>query len=785
MSNNKMAVEVFKSSIIRIRDILRGPGISITGMDGMRHISLYIMSRFLTKDKTEYIGIPEKFSWENIMELTKHKDPNIVLELFYHESQDNLVFNLDKLFETRKFSFDIKHPQKHKEIIEILNNIDIDSVDCEIDILGWVYEQHLKTGAGAARDLGQFFTDRFICNYMTKLCNPKCKAEGVPESMCDPTMGTGGFITSYIKYFKDIPIDWKVQQKEIFGCDTDPKVVGISCMNAFMETKGKARFENLKEQDSLYNDLIRNGYDIILANMPFGLKGIKHADCCKRVKELKINGTKSEPLFLQLMMVSLNPGGRCAVVVPDGMLVNSSSCHNGTRKYLLDNFEVKRIIKMKGKFFMNTGIQPSIIFFEKSGYSTGNVEFWEVERNEKDEFKETMVVSVPRDKFDESCSFDARKYMETEKSVVNPAGFPMVKLGDIAFNKKYPQHDTSVGKESGSCKFHTGGEYTRLYTDNPDIHDTVIIINRTNGSGKSNIFIDSNCSAAKQTLIISCENNITTKYIFYWISLNKNEIEKGYIGSNHKNLSSDFLKNMIVPFPPLPIQQEIVAILNEIYESINNTNKFAISLKKQMKILFDTSLKFKDSNYDKIESFCNFEKSKIQASKNIEGEYPFISLKTSTHNENTLEDFEHVFISAIPQGNRLMKVKFHKGKCSYSSLMFHCKLDKNIILPKYFYYYLINNMDILNEYVIGVQPKFNYESFLSRKIIIPSLKIQNEIINSLNIMEESIIKFESLQEQSEYNAKFILDSYLSSNSIEITIPESKEEVPNIEFPEDI
>jgi restriction endonuclease S subunit len=153
----------------------------------------------------------------------------------------------------------------------------------------------------------------------------------------------------------------------------------------------------------------------------------------------------------------------------------------------------------------------------------------------------------------------------------------MVKLGDIAFGKKYPSHDTSVGKDTGSSRFHTGGEYTRLYTDNPDIQDIIIIVNRTNGSGKSNIFIDSNCSVAKQTLVMSCDNIITTRYIFFWLSLSKHEIEKGYIGSNHKNLSNDFVKNMIVPLPPLTIQHEIVATLDRIYQP--GTTELAETLK--------------------------------------------------------------------------------------------------------------------------------------------------------------------------------------------------------------
>jgi restriction endonuclease S subunit len=189
------------------------------------------------------------------------------------------------------------------------------------------------------------------------------------------------------------------------------------------------------------------------------------------------------------------------------------------------------------------------------------------------------------------------------------------------------------------------------------------------------------------------------------------------------------------------------------------------SIETQMKELFNTSLKTSDYTYCNISSFCSFEKSKIAATKNIVGDYPFISLKTSTHNVKTLDDSEHVFISGIPQGNRLMKVKFHKGECAYSSLMFHCKLDTNVILPKFFYNYLRFNMDILNEYVIGVQPKFSYESFLTRKIIIPSLNIQQTILNHINIMEQTIETFERLTNETDEKAKFVMKLYMSSSML--------------------
>ena len=444
---------------------------------------------------------------------TKNGGVQKALDCFFHKETDCLVNYFDRLFGTENFSFDIKNPAKHKEMLEILDKVNMEQIDCQMDTLGWVYEQHLKTGSSAARDLGQFFTDRFICDYMVALCKPGFKSKGVPESVCDPSMGTGGFLTSYMKFYKkhhnDKPVDWSVQNKELHGCDTDPKVAGVARLNLFMESGGN-RAVNLRTHDSLYGDLTQTGYDLILANMPFGLKGIKHAECCERVNKLKIRGTKSEPLFLQLMMVSLNRGGRCAVVVPDGMLVNSSSCHDDTRKHLLDNFELKRVIKMKGQFFMNTGIQPSILFFENTGKPTSVVEFWDVIRGANGEIEETMVLSVPRTKFDASCSFDMRRYQEV-KAVANPAGFPMVKLSEACEVSKGKRCLVSV--ESGGYPYQDVAHISRMVEK--CILDTPAVLTPRAMSIGRFVYTDEKCHPSDDMFILKPKDNLNAKYLYY------------------------------------------------------------------------------------------------------------------------------------------------------------------------------------------------------------------------------------------------------------------------------
>ena len=77
------SVDTFKSAVIRIRDILRGPGMSITGMDSMRHICLYLLSRYMTRAKVTSLKVPEKFAWETIIEMVQTKNGGVQKALDY------------------------------------------------------------------------------------------------------------------------------------------------------------------------------------------------------------------------------------------------------------------------------------------------------------------------------------------------------------------------------------------------------------------------------------------------------------------------------------------------------------------------------------------------------------------------------------------------------------------------------------------------------------------------------------------------------------------------------
>ena len=156
-------------------------------------------------------------------------------------------------------------------------------------------------------------------------------------------------------------IDWDEQKKYLYGFDIDQNNCNMMRLNILLDTT--KFFDTIITRDTLYTDIAIEdnpplNADVILANEPMGLVNILHAECCDRIKDLKIRGTKAEPLFLQLFMEALNENGRCAVVVPDGVLFNDSNLHQGTRKKLIEEFNLVKVITLNDKeFFLNTGVK--------------------------------------------------------------------------------------------------------------------------------------------------------------------------------------------------------------------------------------------------------------------------------------------------------------------------------------------------------------------------------------------------------------------------------------------
>jgi type I restriction enzyme M protein len=761
-------LSLFNRVIDSCRNILRTDG--ITGMDSMKHLTLYILARVLSVEECKRLSISQKFSWDKFMELLKQDKKQEAFNLFFckNGAESDLIGALDEKFNTKNFNYKLNKIELHASILKELNKIDLNNLDGHVDILGTVYENHLGSGSNksAMRDLGQFFTDRKVCNYMVNLCQPKLLGDKRAESVLDPTMGTGGFLTSYVKYLQENghTIDWSKMQDDVVGCDIDEFVVSIGEINMYLSTG--VLFDRISHRDSLQKDVgephQRLKFKIILANEPFGVKGLKFADSCKRVKDIGINGTKSEPLFLNLMMAALDIDGRCAVVVPDGVLVNNSNQHNGTRKYLLDNFELKRVIKMKGQFFSNTGIQPSILFFENTGCPTSVVEFWEVEQGSDSGIIENMLLAVPREKFDDACSLDLRRYQEVAV-LANTGGFPMVKLGDVCNDVSTAKNIPSSERVDGEFKFFT---CSRDYATHNEFHyEGTYIVHGSRGSTiDESVFLTKNEKFAIGTSMflskVKNEEELQSEFLYYYLKLNSSIVNTHVNSTAIPMISKTNYYTIEIPLPPLPIQQEIVTALDLIYNNAAIAKTAAASMKCQMAAVV-RSVGARGFERKKLGDIVDIEGGDyITKSSETAGEYPVYGGGAASYHINRFNREPTCVINK--DGMSASCVQMVNTRFFLNHHGWTLKLKSAELIERFLHWQLYFRTDDIFTLATGsCQKGLNQKEFTQFMIYIPPLPIQHEVLAILNEMEAELATLEHMAAKAEQRAKFILDGYLT------------------------
>lgn len=251
----------------------------------------------------------------------------------------------------------------------------IDAMDMNNkDIMGDVYE-YLLGKIAAAGDNGQFRTPRHIIRMMVQLMKPTLQ-----DTILDPAMGSAGFIAesaNYIQenYSKELLKKENAEhyRKTMFsGFDTDQTMLRIGAMNMMLHGVEEP---NIEYQDSLSADNeVRDAYSLIMANPPF-TGNVFQEDISKDILAL-CKTKKTELLFLALFTKMLKVGGRCASIVPDGVLFGSSTAHKQIRKELVDNQKLEAVISMpSGVFKPYAGVSTAILIFTKTN-SGGTDKVW-------------------------------------------------------------------------------------------------------------------------------------------------------------------------------------------------------------------------------------------------------------------------------------------------------------------------------------------------------------------------------------------------------------------------
>lgn len=328
----------------------------------------------------------------------------------------------------------IPTPNMLVRIIEGIDTIDMKDRDTKGDL----YEYLLSKVATAGTN-GQFRTPRHIIEMMVALMKP------TPEDIiCDPAAGSAGFLVAAGEYLRDHHADLFLIQglKEHFnnhmfyGFDMDRTMLRIGAMNMLLHGVDNP---NIEYRDSLNeNNTDKDKYTLILANPPF--KGSLDADTVA-ADLLRVTRTKkTELLFLALFLRMLKVGGRCASIVPDGVLFGNSTAHKDIRKEIVENHKLEAIISMpSGVFKPYAGVSTAIMIFTKTGAGgTDHVWFYDMKADgySLDDKRNPIEANDIPDIVERFGKWEAEKERKrTEKSFLVPIDEIRNNAYDLSINR--------------------------------------------------------------------------------------------------------------------------------------------------------------------------------------------------------------------------------------------------------------------------------------------------------------------------------------------------------------
>lgn len=299
----------------------------------------------------KYGRLPDFDNQGNLIEISDQEDRQAAGETAFAKYMSDAMFL-------------IPTPQVLQKIITGLDDLYEHDI-ADLDMQGDLYEYMLDKLSTAGQN-GQFRTPKHIREMMVALLQPT-----PDDEICDPACGTAGFLVSASEYIRKnyeatmTPEQWEHFSGSAFtGFDTDRTMLRISAMNLMLHSITTPEID-YRDSVSKQNS-ISNRYSVCLANPPF--KGTIDAESINDNLKAVTNTKKTELLFVALFLRMLTAGGRCACIVPDGVLFGSSNAHKSLRKELVENHQLRAVISMpSGVFKPYAGVSTAVLVFTKTG----------------------------------------------------------------------------------------------------------------------------------------------------------------------------------------------------------------------------------------------------------------------------------------------------------------------------------------------------------------------------------------------------------------------------------
>ncbi|MFZ1979519.1 MAG: class I SAM-dependent DNA methyltransferase [Bacteroidota bacterium] len=401
--------------------------------------------------KRLFPGQSERYRWSKWRFNSGEKLRNFLRDDVFPYMSTGLLKDEPQIAEYfRDAVLEIVDPNVLKQVIDEIDAINFRRLGP--DEKGDIFE-YLLTHLGQSALNGQFRTPRQIRSMMVELVDPD-----FGDTIYDPACGTGGFLIDSLEYVlakysekpKEIPIygeewllqkylmkqgngtnqkgndeeieipknflkdlkkeipnlqtyrkgngdkipNWELLEGSLYGIDVSRQMMRIATMNMVLHGVPKSnikRANTLSDLGGLSDEDLKRKYKVILSNPPFA--GVLPQDSIR--KDLPTNSKKSELLFLGVMMEALAPGGRCAIVVPEGLLFGSTGSHIELRRKLVEEFDLLSVISLPaGVFKPYAGVKTGVLVFrkpkgEKKKDARSKVWFYEIKNDGLDPDKIT------------------------------------------------------------------------------------------------------------------------------------------------------------------------------------------------------------------------------------------------------------------------------------------------------------------------------------------------------------------------------------------------------------
>src|SRR3989344_6026109 len=744
----------------------------------------------MDKDATELGGKArfftkgfEKYAWTKLLDqkLGGHERLELYSEAVAKMSQNP---HIPQLF--RDIFKDAFLPYRSPETLTLfLKEINGFTYD-HSEELGNAFE-YLLSILGSQGDAGQFRTPRHIIDFIVDVIEPKKS-----DIILDPACGTAGFLISayknILKQQKDKPLtpdEKKKLMNNLVGYDISPDMVKLSKVNMYLHGFAEPK---IFEYDTLSSEeKWDESFDVIMANPPF----MSPQGGINPHKRFSVQANRSEVLFVDYIKEHLRPNGRAGIIVPEGIIFQSSGAYKQLRKMLVEDGLFSVVSLQAGVFNPYSGVKTSILFFDNSlakktdkilfvrvlndGFDLG-AQRRPVDRNDlvrpDNEVDATKVLKGQRIAIETGTknlwlqenslfayeitkeqisrtgdySLSAERYRLDNLGEQKNQKWPMVKLGDVCEildNKRKPVKEAD--RKKGPYPYY-GATGIVDYVDEYLFDEKLVLVGEDGakwGVGDKTAFIANGKYWVNNHahVLRPTENKLLDDFLVP--VLNSMDLSQYVTGVTVPKLNQEKLRSIKIPLPPIDVQKEIVEQIEVKQNAIEHAKAIIENLERERRYFTQSLRKLEGIPMVELEKICTFEYGKpLKEESRKGGEYPVFGSNgiVGYHDEYLVKG---PFIVVGRKGTA--------GAVTYSEIngfpidtaFYIDLLDKNKIDLK-FLYFVLRTLDLGKVSTQAGVPGLNRNDAYKVKIPVPTLEIQKQMVEEMEKEEEIIEANEKL-----------------------------------------